>query len=40
MRIISYIVNLIASYPMGSGGSFPGNKVNGTWSWPLTSIYC
>jgi hypothetical protein len=26
-----------ASYPMGTGGSFPGGKA-GTWSWPLASI--
>jgi hypothetical protein len=25
------------SYPMGTGGSFPGDKAAGTWSWPLTS---
>jgi len=23
---------------MGTGGSFPGSKVNGAWSWLLTSI--
>jgi hypothetical protein len=27
-----------ASYPIGTGGSFPGGKAVGTWSWPLTSI--
>jgi hypothetical protein len=27
-----------ASYPMGNGGSFPGGKAAGAWSWPLTSI--
>jgi len=27
-----------ASYPMGTRDSFPGGKVAGTWSWPLTSI--
>jgi hypothetical protein len=27
-----------ASYPMGTGGSLPGNKEAGAWSWPLTSI--
>jgi hypothetical protein len=27
-----------ASYPMGTRGSFPGSKVAGAWSWPLTSI--
>jgi hypothetical protein len=27
-----------ASYPMGTRGSFPGGKVPGAWSWPLTSI--
>jgi hypothetical protein len=27
-----------ASYPMGTRGSFPGNKEAGAWSWPLTSI--
>jgi hypothetical protein len=26
------------SYPMGTKGSFPGGKVAGAWSWPLTSI--
>jgi hypothetical protein len=25
------------SYPMGTGGSFPGDKAAGPWSWPLTS---
>jgi hypothetical protein len=30
-----------ASYPMGTrGGSFPGGKAAGAWSWPLTSISC
>jgi hypothetical protein len=29
-----------ASYPMGTRGSFPGDKATGAWSWPLTSIYC
>jgi hypothetical protein len=29
-----------ASYPMGTGGSFPGVKATGAWSWPLSSIYC
>jgi hypothetical protein len=24
------------SYPMGTGGSFPGSKVAGAWNWPLT----
>jgi len=27
-----------ASYPMGSGGSFPGGKAARSWSRPLTSI--
>jgi hypothetical protein len=27
-----------ASYPMGTGGSFPGDKAAGVWSWPLVSI--
>jgi hypothetical protein len=27
-----------ASYPMGTGGSLPGGKAAGAWSWPLTSI--
>jgi hypothetical protein len=27
-----------ASYPLGTGGSFPGCKAAGAWSWPLTSI--
>jgi hypothetical protein len=26
-----------ASYPMGTGGSFPVGKAAGSWSWPLTS---
>jgi hypothetical protein len=25
------------SYPMGTGDFFPGGKVAGAWSWPLTS---
>jgi hypothetical protein len=25
------------AYPLRSGGSFPGGKAAGTWSWPLTS---
>jgi hypothetical protein len=25
------------SYPVGTGGSFPGGKAAGAWSWPLTS---
>jgi len=25
---------------MDNGGSFPGGKAVGTWSWPLSSIYC
>jgi hypothetical protein len=29
-----------ASYPMGTGGYFPGGKAAGAWSWPLTSIKC
>jgi hypothetical protein len=27
-----------ASYRVGTRGSFPGSKVAGAWSWPLTSI--
>jgi hypothetical protein len=27
-----------ASYPMGTGGSFPGGKEGGVRSWPLTAI--
>jgi hypothetical protein len=27
-----------ASYPMGTGGSFPADKAAGAWSWPLISI--
>jgi len=27
-----------ASYPMGTGDSYPGGKASGAWSWPLTSI--
>jgi len=30
----------MASYPMGTGGSYPWRKAVGAWSWPLTSIYC
>jgi hypothetical protein len=30
----------LASYTMGTGGSFPGGKAAGAWSWPLTSILC
>jgi hypothetical protein len=26
------------SYPMGTGGFFPGGKAVGAWNWPLTSI--
>jgi hypothetical protein len=26
------------SYPMAIRDSFPGGKVAGAWSWPLTSI--
>jgi len=26
------------SYPMATGGSFPGGKTAGMWIWPLTSI--
>jgi hypothetical protein len=26
-----------ASYLIGTGGSFPGGKVAGPWSWPLIS---
>jgi hypothetical protein len=29
-----------ASYPMGAGGSFPGGKAAGVWSWPLTYNCC
>jgi hypothetical protein len=25
-----------ASYPMGNGGSFLGDKTTGAWNWPLT----
>jgi hypothetical protein len=28
------------SYPMGNRDSFLGSKAPGSWSWPLTSIYC
>jgi hypothetical protein len=27
-----------ASYPMRTGGSFPGGEAAGAWSWPLTSM--
>jgi hypothetical protein len=26
-----------ASYPMATGGFFPGGEAAGAWSWPLTS---
>jgi hypothetical protein len=29
-----------ASYPMGTGDSYPGTKAAGAWGWPLTCIYC
>jgi hypothetical protein len=29
-----------ASYPMGTSDSFVGGKAAGSWSWPLTFIYC
>jgi hypothetical protein len=29
----------LASYPMGTRGSFPGSKAVRVWSWPLTSIW-
>jgi hypothetical protein len=29
-----------ASYPMGTGVSFPAGKAGGPWGWPLTSIWC
>jgi hypothetical protein len=32
------IVRHPTSYPMGTRDSFPGGKVAGAWSWPLTSI--
>jgi hypothetical protein len=28
------------SHPMGTGGSFPGGKAAGAWSWPLNCIQC
>jgi hypothetical protein len=28
----------LASYPIGTRGSFPGGKAAGAWSWPLISI--
>jgi hypothetical protein len=28
----------LPSYPMVTGGYFPGNKAAGAWSWPLTSL--
>jgi len=27
-----------ASYPLGTGMSFPWGKAAGAWSWPLTSV--
>jgi len=29
-----------ASYTVGTGGSFPGGKTAGAWSWQLTSVRC
>jgi len=29
-----------ASYPMGTGDSFPGSKAAELWSWQHTSIWC
>jgi len=34
----SFSIQYPASYSMGIGGSFPGGKAAGSWSWPLTSI--
>jgi len=28
----------LSLYPMGTRGSFPGDKVAGEWSWPLISM--
>jgi hypothetical protein len=28
------------TYTISTGGSFPAGKATGSWSWPLTSIYC
>jgi hypothetical protein len=30
----------LASYSMGTSGSFPGGKTAGACNWPLTPIYC
>jgi hypothetical protein len=30
--------NLLPSFPIGTGGSFPGGKATGAWSWSLISI--
>jgi len=27
-------------YSISTGGSFRGDTAAGSWSWPLTSIYC
>jgi len=32
------ILNTSASYPMGTGGSFLGDKAAGTWSWTHLSV--
>jgi len=29
-----------ASYPKDNGSPFSGSKAVGSWSWPLTSIFC
>jgi len=36
--ILDYHTVFNLMYPVGSGGSFPGGKEAGSWSWPHTSI--
>jgi len=37
---IPVLGTLPASYPMGTGGSYPGGKAAGSRSWLLASTYC
>jgi hypothetical protein len=38
MKRQTYEIHVIIRTGMGTGGSFPGGKVAGGWSWPLTSM--
>jgi hypothetical protein len=37
VEILLEVTVQTTSYPMGTGGSFPGVEAAGAWSWPLTS---